>query len=120
MTCWPGDTAVRVEHRENQLPGHMEGVRLAGMEDPAAELAAYFQTRTPVPDEELIRLTNAARAAGHSWVGIAAACQVRRCRDTEGVVFGPGGRTRQRVPGCYTKPPRARWNESSAGAAIRR
>ena len=65
------------------------------MDDPAAELAAYFQARTPVPDKELILLTSAARAAGHSWVGIAAACQVRRRQDTEGIVFGPGGRISQ-------------------------
>jgi len=71
----------------------MAGVRLADMDDPAAELAAYFQARTPVPDEELIRLTSAARAGGHSWASVAAACQIRRHRDTEGIVFGPGGRT---------------------------
>ena len=46
------------------MPGHTAGVRLADMDDPAAELAAYFQARTPVPDEELIRLTSAARGAG--------------------------------------------------------
>jgi len=56
---------------------------------PAAELAAYFRARTPVPDEELIRLTSAARGDGHSWASIAAACQVRRRQDIQGIVFGP-------------------------------
>jgi len=93
MTRWPEDAAVRVEQGDDQLPGHAVGVRLADMDDPAAELAAYFQARTPVPDEELIRLTSAARGAGHSCADIAAACQVQRRQDTGGVVFGPGGRT---------------------------
>jgi hypothetical protein len=81
------------EYGDGQLPGHPAGVRLADMEDPAAELAAYFQARAPVPDQELIRLTCAARAGGHSWASIAAACQVRRRQDTVGIVFGPGGMT---------------------------
>jgi hypothetical protein len=120
MTRWPEDAAVRVEQGDDQLPGQTAGVGLADMDDPAAELAAYFQTRTPVPDDELIRLPSAARGAGHSWANIAAACQVRRRRDTEGVVTGADGRTPHRVPGCYTKPPRAPWNGSWAVAAIRR
>jgi hypothetical protein len=62
------------------------------MDDPATELAAYFRARTPVPDEELIRLTSAARSAGHNCAGIAAACGVLRCRDIEGIVSLPGGR----------------------------
>jgi hypothetical protein len=78
MRPWPADVAVRVEQAADQLPGHPAGVRLADMENPAAELAAYFRARTPVPDQELIRLTRAARAGGHSWASIAAACQVRR------------------------------------------
>jgi hypothetical protein len=93
MTRWPDDTAVRVEQAANQLPGHAAGVRLADMEDPAAGLAAYFQARTRVPDQELIRLTRAARAGGHRWASIAAACHVRRRQDTAGIVFGPGGTT---------------------------
>jgi hypothetical protein len=76
------------------------------MDDPAAELAAYFQARTPVPDQKLVQLTSAARAAGHSWASIAAACQVQRCQDTGGIVSAPGGRTRALVLGCYTKPPK--------------
>src|SRR5215472_1895935 len=103
---------MRVEQGDDQLPGYTAGVRLADMEDPAAELAACFQTRTPVPDGQLIQLTSAARGAGHSWASMAAACQVRRRCDTEGIVFGPGGRTPTLVPGCYTKAP---WNGSGHG-----
>jgi hypothetical protein len=84
MTRWPDDAAVRIEQGDDQSPGHATGVRLADMDDPAAVLAAYFQARTPVPDEELIRLTSAARGDGHSWASIAAACQVRRRQDTKG------------------------------------
>jgi hypothetical protein len=42
------------------------------MDDAVTELAAYFRARTLVPDDELIRLTSAARAGGHSWAAIAA------------------------------------------------
>jgi hypothetical protein len=62
------------------------------MDDPATELAAYFRARRPVPDGELIRLTSAARSAGHNWAGIAAACGVLRHRDIGGIVSLPGGR----------------------------
>ena len=81
------------EQEADRLPGHAAGVRLADMDDPAAELAAYFQARTPVPDQELIQFTGAARTAGHSWASIAAACQVQRRQDFEGIVSAPGGRT---------------------------
>ena len=50
------------------------------------ELAAYFQSKTRVPDEDLVRLTSAARASGRSWDAIAAACGVRERQDTIGVV----------------------------------
>ena len=93
MTHWPDEAAPRAEQGDDQLPGHAAGVRLADMDDPAAGLAAYFQARTPVPDQELIQLTSAARAGGHSWASIAAACQVRRRQDTQRIVFGPGGTT---------------------------
>jgi hypothetical protein len=89
-----GDAAVRVEQGDGRLPRHTAGVRLAEMDDPAAKLTAYFQARTPVRDQELIKFTSAAQAAGRRWASIAAACQVRRPRDTEGIVSGLGGRTR--------------------------
>jgi hypothetical protein len=66
--------------------------KLRCMDDAVTELAAYFRARTPVPDGELIRLTSAARAGGHSWAGIAAACGVTTSRDADGIVSGPGGR----------------------------
>jgi putative transposase len=50
--------------------------------------SATSTQRTPVPDQELIQLTRAARTAGHSWASVAAACQVRPRQDTEGIVFG--------------------------------
>lgn len=66
---------MRVEQAADQLPGYTAGVRLVDVEDPAAELAGFFRARTSVPDQEFIRLTSAARAGGHSWASIAAACQ---------------------------------------------
>jgi hypothetical protein len=44
------------------------------MEEPLAELAAYSCSWYEVPDAELVRLTAAARAAGHRWDAIAASC----------------------------------------------
>jgi hypothetical protein len=44
------------------------------MEEPLAELAAYSCCWYEVPDADLIRLTAAARAAGHRWDAIAASC----------------------------------------------
>jgi len=63
------------------------------MEDPAAELAAYFQTRTRYP------IKSSSGSAGRRGLvdtvgrGLAAACQVRRRSDTQGIVTGPGGTT---------------------------
>jgi hypothetical protein len=44
-----------------------------------------------VPDEELVRLTGAARVAGNNWPTIATACGVRTYQDTVGVVAQPSG-----------------------------
>jgi hypothetical protein len=44
------------------------------MEEPLAELAAYSCSWYEVPDADLVRLTAAARAAGHRWDAIAASC----------------------------------------------
>ena len=41
------------------------------MDEPLAELAAYFRARTRLPDSELSRLTLAPRAAGSRWEAIA-------------------------------------------------
>ena len=44
-----------------------------------------------MPDDDLVRLTSAARAAGRSWSAIAATCGVRVRQDTCGVITQPGG-----------------------------
>ena len=44
------------------------------MNEPLAELAAYSGPWHQVPDADLVRLTAAARAGGHRWNAIAAAC----------------------------------------------
>jgi hypothetical protein len=68
-------------------PGIVVVAAYAGaVDDAVTELAAYFHTRTPVPDTELARLTRAARVAGASWAAIAMACGVTTRRDFDGVV----------------------------------
>jgi len=42
------------------------------MKEPLAELTAYSRPWYQVPDADLVRLTAAARAAGHRWYAIAA------------------------------------------------
>jgi hypothetical protein len=37
------------------------------MDEPLTELAAYFRTNTRLSDQELVRLTAAARADGSRW-----------------------------------------------------
>ena len=44
------------------------------MDEPLAELAAYSCCWYEVPDADLVRLTAAARAAGHRRDAIAASC----------------------------------------------
>jgi hypothetical protein len=60
--------------------------KLPAVDESLAELAAYFGARAQVPDQELILLTAAARAAGSRWDAIAAACGVRGYQDIAGVV----------------------------------
>lgn len=66
-------------------------VKLATVADPVTELATFFASKTTVPDEDLVRLTSAARAAGHRWAAIAAACGITTSQDTYGVITQPGG-----------------------------
>jgi hypothetical protein len=69
--------------------------RLPGME-PMAELAAYFRSRSEVPQADLVRLAAAARAAGSRWEAIAAACGVQARKDAAGVIcqsYGLAGET---------------------------
>ena len=62
------------------------GPRLPAVDEALAELAAYFRRRAVEPDQELVRLTAAARAGGSRWDAIAAACGVRGYKDIAGVV----------------------------------
>jgi hypothetical protein len=63
------------------------------MDEPLAELAGYFRRKARVPDEELIRLTAAARAAGSRWDVMAAACGIQTYRDVAGVIHRITGQT---------------------------
>jgi hypothetical protein len=59
------------------LPSSIRGPRLPGREEPLAELAELAADSGPgyqVADADLVRLTAAARAAGHGWDVIADAC----------------------------------------------
>jgi hypothetical protein len=69
--------------------------RLPGMNEALGELAAYFRAKTRLPDEELARLTLAARAAGSRWDDIAAACGINTCKDLAGVVYRITGHRRR-------------------------
>lgn len=51
------------------------------MDEPLAELAGYFRRKARLPDEELIRLTAAARAGGSRWDVMAAACGIQSYQD---------------------------------------
>jgi predicted RNA-binding Zn-ribbon protein involved in translation (DUF1610 family) len=57
------------------------------MQDRLAALAGYFRIKSRLPDQDLVRLTGAARAAGSRWDAIAAACGVRTYEDLAGVVY---------------------------------
>ena len=63
------------------------------MDEPLAELAAYFRAKTRLPDEELARLALAARAAGSRWDVIAAICGVTTYKDLAGVIYRNTGDT---------------------------
>jgi hypothetical protein len=61
-------------------------LRCPAVNEPLAELAAYFRSKSPVPDEDLVRLTAAARAGGSRWADIAGACGVHTSKDITGIV----------------------------------
>jgi hypothetical protein len=63
------------------------------MDKPLAKLAAYFQTKSRLPDQALAQLTEAARAAGSRWDDIAAACGIKTYQDLAGVVYRISGET---------------------------
>jgi hypothetical protein len=56
------------------------------MEELLAEFAGYSRPWYEVPDAELVRLTAAARAAGHRWDAIAATGDDRPCLDIPAVI----------------------------------
>jgi hypothetical protein len=67
--------------------------RLRDMDEPVAELAAYFGSKSRLPDQDLVRLTAAARAAGSRWEAIAAACGIHAYEDLAGAVCRITGET---------------------------
>ncbi len=56
------------------------------MKEPLAELAAYSCPWYQVPDADLVRLTAAARVAGHRWDAIATACDNGPGQDIPAVI----------------------------------
>jgi hypothetical protein len=68
-------------------------LRLPGMNEHVAELAAHFRATARLPDEELARLTLAARAVGSRWEAIASACHVSTYKDLAGVIYRPPSST---------------------------
>src|SRR4029077_19339380 len=62
------------------------------MDEPLGELAACFRAKTRLPDEELARLTLAARTAGNRWDAIAA-CGVTTYKDLADVIYRITGET---------------------------
>src|SRR6266404_1715143 len=67
--------------------------RLPDMDEPVAELAAYFGSKSRLPDQDLVRLTAAARTAGSRWEAMAAACGIHTYEDLAGVVYRITGET---------------------------
>jgi hypothetical protein len=63
------------------------------VDEPLTELAAYFRRKTWLPDEELVRLTAAARAGGSRWDAIASACGIKTYKDLGGVICRITGET---------------------------
>jgi hypothetical protein len=59
------------------------------VDEPLAELAGYFRTKSRVPDPDLVRLTDAAREGGSRWDAIAVGCGVRDYHDITGVAALP-------------------------------
>jgi hypothetical protein len=61
------------------------------VDEPLAELAAYFRRRTGLPNQELIQLTTAARITGSRWHAVAVAA-VYDLYDLAGVIrWGTAG-----------------------------
>jgi len=73
------------------------------MEGALAELAADFRAKARLPDEELARLTLAARAAGSRRDAIAAACGIATYKDLAGVIYRITGDTGAELLFCATQ-----------------
>ena len=73
------------------------------MDEPLARLAAYFRRKSRLPAQDLVRLTEAARAAGNRWDGIAAACGVTASTDLRGTLYCHGGQTGAEMLYCATQ-----------------
>jgi len=101
--------------------------------EPLAELAAYFRRQAEVPDRELVRLTAAARAGGSRWEAIGAACGVQTGEDIAGVVslalydgsytgadllFGATQCSVQKLTGSESYFPPLRWDCPSCGQQV--
>jgi hypothetical protein len=63
------------------------------MEQSLAELATYFRSNYRLPDQDLARLTAAARATGSRWGDIAAACGIETCKDPGDIIDRATGDT---------------------------
>jgi hypothetical protein len=103
------------------------------VDEPLAELAVYFRSRAAVQDQELIRLTAAARTGGSRWDAIAAACGVRDDRDITGVIspamwkgtgtaaellFGAAQNSLHKLTGSRSYFPPLRWHCPGCGQQV--
>jgi hypothetical protein len=59
-------------------------LRLPGIDKPVAELAAYFGTKSRLPDQALVVLTADARTADSRQEATAAACGIHSYEDRRG------------------------------------
>jgi hypothetical protein len=80
------------------------------MQEPLAELAAYSGPWYQVPDGDLVRLTAAARAAGHRWDVIEAACDKGPGKDIPAVIRQQYWFTPLAGPGLFGATQRAARN----------
>ena len=84
------------------------------MDELVAQLAAYFRTRTRLPDEKLARLALAARAAVSRWNAMAAACGITTYEDLHGVIYRITGETGAELLFSTTQQAVGSWPAASA------
>jgi hypothetical protein len=85
--------AVAGVRQLTDVPIWPSGLGFPAVDEPLAELSAYFRKKSTVPGPELVRLTAAARAGGSRWAAIAAACGVQTYQDLAGVLYRISGET---------------------------